>query len=156
MQPVRLAHGLAQRLVALPGRPMSAVRVRMPEMRKVWGSRHYRLQQHTAESLRQTGMAFTTPTSVCSPMQTRAARRRDRQGKHGRAGCTQRITAAQRVYDRSPRGRWRPVRDVLALVDGLACAECLVSVTDSDDYFDRRRRELRVQAAISAAVENVT
>ena len=38
--------------------------------------------------------------------------------------CSAAVDSLERIYDRSPRGRWRPVREVVALANGSRCPEC--------------------------------
>ena len=40
--------------------------------------------------------------------------------------CSSAVDALERVFDRSPRGRWRPVREVISLADGAHCDGCAI------------------------------
>ena len=51
-----------------------------------------------------------------------------------RGACDAMFTAARRVYDRSPRGRHRPVREAIALVEGRGCPTCAPALPWGDEF----------------------
>jgi len=46
--------------------------------------------------------------------------------------CSSAVDGLERIYDRSPRGRWRPSRQVVANADGLRCDGCAIDDDQED------------------------